>query len=92
MTIDGKSSSINLYLTLSLPAGDTDVLPHVVDFLSEQGRMKFLRPLYRALYKSKEGKQLALDTFAAQKAKYHPIAAKMICSDLFPSADLEQKA
>lgn len=62
------------------------MLPRVKDFLSEQGRMKFLRPLYRALHKSKEGKQLALDTFAAQKDKYHPIAAKMV------AADLQQKA
>jgi leukotriene-A4 hydrolase len=40
------------------------------------------RPLYRALYKSKMGRQLALDTFAAHRASYHPIAQKMVAADL----------
>lgn len=47
-----------------------------------QGRMKFLRPLYRALFRSKAGKQAALDTFAACRATYHPIAQKMVAADL----------
>jgi leukotriene-A4 hydrolase len=44
--------------------------------------MKFLRPLYRALFKSKMGRQLALDTFTACRASYHPIAQKMVAADL----------
>lgn len=40
------------------------------------------RPLYRALSKSKTGKQLALDTFAEVGATYHPIAKKMVAADL----------
>lgn len=30
------------------------VVPHVVEFLKEQGRMKFVRPLYRDLFSWKE--------------------------------------
>jgi leukotriene-A4 hydrolase len=44
--------------------------------------MKFLRPLYRALFRSKMGRQLALDTFQEARASYHPIAAKMVAQDL----------
>jgi leukotriene-A4 hydrolase len=44
--------------------------------------MKFLRPLYRALFKSKMGRQLALDTFTQCRAAYHPIAQKMVAADL----------
>ncbi len=44
--------------------------------------MKFLRPLYRALSKSKMGRQLALDTFAEVGGSYHPIAKKMVAADL----------
>ena len=58
------------------------MLPLAVQFLKEQGRMKFLRPLYRALFRSKMGKQAALDTFKEAGGSYHPIAAKMVAADL----------
>ncbi|CAK0875953.1 unnamed protein product [Prorocentrum cordatum] len=51
-------------------------------FATEQGRMKFVRPVYRALCKSSSGRQLALDTFAEYRSSYHPICRKMIESDL----------
>jgi hypothetical protein len=34
---------------LAIEAGDESVYPGVVDMLSSQGRMKYLRPLYRCL-------------------------------------------
>ena len=58
------------------------MLPLTAAFLKEQGRMKFLRPLYQTLFKSKIGKQLALDTFKEARTSYHPIAAKMVAADL----------
>jgi len=58
------------------------VFPHVVSFLKEQGRMKFVRPLYRSLFKSTKGKELAVSTFKANKNSYHNIASKMISKDL----------
>ncbi len=62
--------------------GDGAILGQTAEFLKEQGRMKYLRPLYRALFKSKIGKELALKTFQEARAGYHPIAAKMVASDL----------
>lgn len=44
--------------------------------------VQYLRPLYRALYANPATRQLALDTFAANKDMYHPIAAKMAAVDL----------
>ena len=67
---------------LAISAEDPDVLPHVADLLRTQGRMKYLRPLYRALMRSKMGKALALETFTECKNSYHPIAQKMVGSDL----------
>ncbi len=58
------------------------ILPHVQEFLLKQGRMKFVRPLYRLLGNSKIGAQLAFDLFAEHSSIYHPIARKMIRSDL----------
>ena len=50
--------------------------------------MKFVRPLYRALYQSSpEGKQLAKETFLNHWDFYHPIAAKMVATDLDVSLD-----
>lgn len=58
------------------------MLPLAVQFLKEQGRMKFLRPLYKALYRSKMGKSIAVQTFQESRQSYHPIAAKMVAADL----------
>jgi leukotriene-A4 hydrolase len=47
------------------------------------GRMKYNRPIYRALYRSGPvGKDLALETFQKHRAAYHPIAVEMISKDL----------
>mmetsp|Transcript_23074 Transcript_23074/g.34411 ORF Transcript_23074/g.34411 Transcript_23074/m.34411 type:complete len:220 (-) Transcript_23074:313-972(-) len=58
-----------------------EVFPGAVKFMTSQGRMKFVRPLYRLLYAS-EGKKLALDTFKAHRNIYHSIASKMLAKDL----------
>ncbi|KAI9140711.1 peptidase family M1-domain-containing protein [Paraphysoderma sedebokerense] len=58
------------------------IYPHAAKFVVEQGRMKYVRPLYRALNKTKNGKQLALDTFHKNKMFYHPICGQMIAKDL----------
>ena len=43
------------------------ILPSVKSFITSQGRMKFVRPLYRALGASKIGRSLAIDTFRANE-------------------------
>jgi leukotriene-A4 hydrolase len=58
------------------------ILPHVVAFITSQGRMKFVRPLYRSLHNSRVGVTAARETFEANHEMYHPIAKKMIASDL----------
>lgn len=63
---------------LCLRANYEGIYTHVVQFVSEQGRMKFVRPLYRELYHSKNGHDLAKTTFERLRETYHPIAASMI--------------
>ncbi|KAJ1389378.1 leukotriene A4 hydrolase, partial [Ochromonadaceae sp. CCMP2298] len=58
------------------------ITPHVVAFITSQGRMKFARPLYRLLRASSKARQLAIDTFELHQDTYHPIARKMIAADL----------
>jgi len=67
---------------ISIEHEKADIFPDVVAFLKEQGRMKFVRPLYRALAKSKSGRELAISTFKEHQNFYHNIAKKMIASDL----------
>jgi hypothetical protein len=55
----------------------------VAAFLAAQGRMKFIRPLYRALSRCGDaGRHAAVDTFARHRLRYHPIARKMVEQDL----------
>merc|ERR1711935_346499 len=42
--------------------------------------MKFVRPIYRTLYQ--HSRQLAVDTFVEHYTIYHPIATKMLATDL----------
>jgi len=58
------------------------IYDQVVDFVGEQGRMKFVRPLYIALNKAQGGRKIALECFARLKSGYHQIASKMIERDL----------
>jgi len=67
---------------LCLQHREERIVPHVVEFLKAQGRMKFVRPLYRDLFAWAEQRSVALATFAEWKANYHPIARKMLAKDL----------
>ena len=52
-------------------------------FVSSQGRMKYVRPLYKAMSQGGPmGRKIAIDVFLRNRDFYHPIAAKLIASDL----------
>jgi len=70
------------FCMISIEAGDETIVPIVLRFITTQGRMKFVRPLYRALFKSDVGKEIAVKTFLENRDFYHPIAAKMVATDL----------
>ncbi|KDO29468.1 hypothetical protein SPRG_06006 [Saprolegnia parasitica CBS 223.65] len=81
--VETKNSEVRFrYQTLCVRAEYAVILPQVEAFLKEQGRMKFVRPLYRDLYKSAFGAEAARRIFAEWKDNYHPIARKMVAKDL----------
>ncbi|EQC37343.1 hypothetical protein SDRG_05560 [Saprolegnia diclina VS20] len=81
--VETKNSEVRFrYQTLCVRAEYAVILPQVEAFLKEQGRMKFVRPLYRDLYKSAFGAADARRIFAEWKDNYHPIARKMVAKDL----------
>ena len=55
---------------------EEDVKNALITFLGKFGRLKYLRPLYRALYT--RDKETALSTFEKWKSSYHPIAVRLI--------------
>ena len=77
-----NSEILHRFCMLAVAAGDSDIIPTVIRFITTQGRMKFVRPLYRALYKSDMGKDIAVKTFLENREFYHPIAAKMVATDM----------
>lgn len=80
---ESKNSEIIFrYCLLAVASEDESIIPIVIRFITSQGRMKYVRPLYRRLYRSKIGKKIAINTFLDHKDIYHPIAAKMIAIDL----------
>jgi leukotriene-A4 hydrolase len=75
------------FCRLCIAAEDQSIIPITVRFITAQGRMKFTRPLYKALFQSKMASDLAVETFLAHKQIYHPICSKMVASDLSVSFD-----
>ena len=68
------------WLTLACESGYDEVLPRVEEVLGQTGRMKYLRPLYRALAARAETKALAQSLFAKLEGQYHPIAQQVVRS------------
>ncbi|KAK5172421.1 hypothetical protein LTR04_005561 [Oleoguttula sp. CCFEE 6159] len=82
----GFASSRNVelvarYFGIGLKAHCKDVYQPTAELLGRVGRMKFVRPLYRAL--NEVDRKLAVRTFEKNRAFYHPICRGMVEKDLF---------
>ena len=76
-----NSEILHLYSMLAIAAEDESMIMVILHFVTSQGRMKFTRPLYRALFASK-WRGVAIDAFMEHQNFYHPICAKMLANDL----------
>ncbi|KLJ06581.1 leukotriene A-4 hydrolase [Blastomyces silverae] len=80
----GKSRNpevLNLYFQVGLKAGDKGVVEPTAVLLASIGRMKMVRPLYRAL--EKFDRNIAIEIFEKNKNFYHPICRGLVKKDLF---------
>ncbi|KKY34259.1 putative leukotriene a-4 hydrolase [Diaporthe ampelina] len=73
------------YFHIALRSKVTSTYPLVAELLGEVGRMKFVRPLFRAL--NKVDRALAVKTFEKNKDFYHPICRAMVEKDLGVAAE-----
>jgi len=69
------------YSMLAIAAEDESMIDVILHFVTSQGRMKFTRPIYRALFASK-WRDAAVRTFRQNLDFYHPICVKMLANDL----------
>merc|ERR1712194_651413 len=67
------------FCRLALGAKWAGAQDNAVDLVVSQGRMKFTRPVYRAL--NAYNPDLAKETFLKNRACYHPICSKMVARD-----------
>lgn len=70
------------WLQLCIAAEDEAVLEDAKAFVTGLGRMKFIRPIYQCLFRSKMGNSFALEMFDQLTNAYHPIARKVVAADL----------
>ena len=68
------------YYHIAMRAKDTSTYAGVAELLGQVGRMKFVRPLFRAL--AGVDKALALETFRKNRDFYHPICRGLVEKDL----------
>jgi hypothetical protein len=66
------------WLLLSARHGYEPAYARLEEFLTSQGRRKFLKPLYEELVKTPEGAKRARRIYAKARPTYHPIAAATI--------------
>jgi leukotriene A-4 hydrolase/aminopeptidase len=66
------------WLLLSVRHRYEPAYPRLEEFLTSQGRRKFLKPLYEELVKTAEGKEQAQRIYRKARSGYHPIAVATI--------------
>ncbi|XP_013137336.1 PREDICTED: leukotriene A-4 hydrolase isoform X2 [Papilio polytes] len=80
---DSKNSEIQYrWMRLCVRSKDSTKLDEVLDFLNHQGRMKFVRPIYRDLYTWEEVRQRAIDNFLEQEPYMMHVSAYTLRKDL----------
>jgi leukotriene A-4 hydrolase/aminopeptidase len=79
-TRTGNSEILFAWLLLAVRNNYQAAYPRLEEFLTAQGRRKFLRPLYEELVKTPQGAQRALAIYRKARLGYHPIAAASLDS------------
>lgn len=77
----GRSQNADIlcnWLLLCVESSDEENQPQIRTFLEANGRMKYLRPLYKALAMNPMFSSWAHDVFKELRSNYHPIAQQAI--------------
>ncbi len=74
LTKQGNAEILCNWLIIAATSGYEPAFDRIRSFLAEVGRMKYLKPLYTALYAGAKTKTMAVEIFADNAGGYHPIA------------------
>lgn len=78
-----KNSEIKFkWLRLCLKARWEDQISLALNFVNQQGRMKFTRPIYRDLYEWVEARDRAISNFKENKENMMFVSVQAIAKDL----------
>jgi aminopeptidase N len=78
LTARGNAEVLVAWLEAAVPAGYAPAVARAEALVGEVGRMKYLRPLYRALLSLPDGRARAERAFQAASPGYHPIAREVV--------------
>ncbi|XP_032644420.1 leukotriene A-4 hydrolase [Chelonoidis abingdonii] len=70
------------WLRLCIQAKWEEAIPLALKMATEQGRMKFTRPLFRDLYNFEKSRDQAVSSFMQHRVRMHPVAAMLVAKDL----------
>ncbi len=73
-----NSEILAVWLGIAIDHQYRTVYPKVKEFLTSQGRRKFLKPLYQKLARTQEGKAFALEIYQEARPMYHAISRNTI--------------
>jgi leukotriene A-4 hydrolase/aminopeptidase len=74
----GNSEVLFVWLMLAIQNGYEPAYDRLAGFLTEQGRRKFLKPLYEELVKTPAGKERALTIYKVARPMYHPVSVETV--------------
>uniref|UniRef100_A0A9J8D1U6 Leukotriene A-4 hydrolase n=1 Tax=Cyprinus carpio carpio TaxID=630221 RepID=A0A9J8D1U6_CYPCA len=70
------------WLRICVRAHWEEAVPLALKMATEQGRMKFTRPLFREVYNFSKYSDEAVKTFKEHRAALHPVTAMLVAKDL----------
>ncbi|CAJ1054375.1 leukotriene A-4 hydrolase [Xyrichtys novacula] len=70
------------WLRLCVRSRWEEAVPMAMKMATEQGRMKFTRPLFKEVYNFEKFRELALQMFRDHRAAMHPVTAGLVAKDL----------
>ncbi|KAK6314999.1 leukotriene A-4 hydrolase [Coregonus clupeaformis] len=70
------------WLRLCVKSKWEDAVPMALKMATEQGRMKFTRPLFKEVYNFDKYREEAVRVFIANRAAMHPVTANLVAKDL----------
>lgn len=70
------------YLTIAAGSDYEPSFPQIKSFLSEVGRIKYIRPIYKAMGKNKRTRMMAREIFEHTKDSLHPLSQSVIIQEM----------